>query len=150
MTKQHKVTLQTLNSFMGGEHSSLDHKLNLPCVQYSFHWQKNKKISPMWQDFDSLISTNSVILHSNSWTCSTAITLPGVPLATSAVVLAAGVALASRAGLAEGLRSGFLVEGLGLLTRLGSGDSGGPAPPNFFTESATELIGRLHITEYNS
>ena len=70
--------------------------------------------------------------------------LPGVLLATSAVVLAAGVALASRAGLAEGLRSGFLVEGLGLLTRLGSGDWGALAPPNFFTESATVVTVRLH------
>lgn len=62
-------------------------------------------------------------------------------MATSAVVLAV-VAFASRAGLAEGLMSGFLVEGFGLLIRLGSG-LGGPAPLNFFTESATLVTVRL-------
>ena len=71
-------------------------------------------------------------------------------LATSVVVLLAGVALASRAGLAEGLRSGFLVEGLGLLTRLGSGDCGAPAPLNFFTPSATLVTGRLLVTHIHS
>lgn len=54
----------------------------------------------------------------------------------------AEVALASRAGLAEGFSSGFLVAGLGLLTRLGSGEAE-PAPPNFFTESATLVTVRL-------
>jgi hypothetical protein len=54
----------------------------------------------------------------------------------------AGVALDSSAGLAEGLSSGFLEEGFGLVTRLGSGE-GGPAPPNFFTESATLVTVRL-------
>ena len=54
----------------------------------------------------------------------------------------AGVALASRAGLAEALISGFLEAGLGLATRVGSGEAA-PAPPNFFTESATLVTVRL-------